>query len=392
VESATLNGLLHHDKEKDMKRNVLWSAVVIGLGAVVTSGVSIAAQGGGGGGKPAVESSNNLSYPAVLTGAGPALPGLPGEWTLNGVFPTNMSFGCAMPELIGTAEYPNTSCVTGTGVPLSYDDCRAICGAVPVERIYWQKDSANVWQAQNFLLTPQSAEFVDWGDNLESVTWTTSSNIRVETTPFAVTEFAQTGFQMWHVFGQGPSELWGVRATDPADLATPGDPYGYTTNYAIIRSPNARIGLTKLNDLAETCASPSPYATKFAWDPVARLWTGATLVLDDEYTPELNIGGKFVYGYNWSMKKFVVPAGVEKAGWWRLTFHAPDVLFTPTTVTTPPVLPDSAPMTPNISLISRITITADEGPLYTPVVDPVNHITYIDICLAEGRGSSGKPR
>lgn len=375
-----------------MKRKVLWTAVVLALGTAVASSMALAAQGGGGGGKPATESSNNLSYPAVLTGTGPVLPGLPGQWTLNGVFPASMSFGCATPEMVGTAEYPNTSCVSGVGEPLSYDDCRAICGAVPVERIYWQKDPLNVWQAQNYLLAPQYAPFVDWGDNLESVTWTTSSNIRVETTPFAVTDVAQTGFQMWHVFGQGPSELWGVRATDPADLAMPGDPYGYTTNYAIIRSPNARIGFAKLNAAVEACASPSPYAASYEWNPLTHLWMGAVQVQDAAYTPELNIGGKFVYGFNWSMKKFVMPAGVEKAGWWRLTFYAPDVLFTPDTVTTPPVLPDSAPMTPNFSLISRIMITADEGPLYAPVVDAVNHITYIDLCLAEARGGSGRPR
>jgi len=35
-------------------------------------------------------------------------------------------------------------------------------------------------------------------------------------------------------------------------------------------------------------------------------------------------------------------------------------------------------MTPNFSLISRVMITAEEeGPLYAPVVDAVNHITYI---------------
>ena len=65
----------------------------------------------------------------------------------------------------------------------------------------------------------------------------------------------------------------------------------------------------------------------------------------------------------------------------------------PATAIAPPVLPDSAPMTPpNPGLTTRIAIAADTGPLYTPVVDFVNHITYIDICLAEARGGSGKPR
>lgn len=378
-----------------MKRTKIWSAVVVAVGAITVSGFAFGAQGGSGsgGGKPATESSNNLSFPAVLTGTAPTLLGAPGQWTLNGVFPTSMSFGCAIPETIGTSTYPNTSCVTASGAPLSYDDCRAICGAATVERIYWQRQSANVWQAENHQATPQVAMFVDWGDNLETVTWTTSSNIRVETTPFAVTNLVQRGFQMWHVFGQGPNELWGVHTTDPADLATPGAPYGYATNYAIIHTPNARIGFAKLNSAAETCASPSPYAGSFQWNPTSHLWVGAIQVEDGAYTPELNIGGKFVYGYNWQMKKFIVPAGVDKAGWWRLTFYAPEIQFTATTAIAPPVLPDSAPMTPpNPGLTTRIAIAADTGPLYTPVVDFVNHITYIDICLAEARGGSGKPR
>lgn len=391
-----------------MRRTKIWSAIAIALGTFAATGLALGAQGGngggggggGGGGKPPVELSNNLSFPSVLTAGVVALPGVAGEYSLNGVFPTSMSFGCATPEIIGTSEYPNTSCVTTTGVPLSYTECQTKCGAVPVDRIYWQKNSLNAWQAQTLGFAnglpgtdqgPQIASFLDWGDNLEVVTWTASSNIRVETTPFAVLGSELVGFQMWHVFGQGPDEMWGVRATDPADLATPGQAYGYSTAYAIIRSPSARLNFAKLETGTSACATPSPYAGSYAWNPATGMWN-AIQVDDVAYTPELNIGGKFVYGYNWMTKKVVMPSGVDKTGWWRLTFHAPDVLFSAATVITPPVLPDSAPLPTSVNMVSFITPTADEGPLYVPVVDPVNHITYIDICLAGGRGNSGKPK
>lgn len=341
--------------------------------------------GQGGGNKPPVELSNNLSYPSVMTAGTVTLPGVAGQWSLEGEYPTSMSYGCAVPE----DEYPNTSCVSSDGLPLSYDDCVARCGVVPVERIYWQKDPANVWQAENLQNQgTQVANFVDWGDNLEVITWTASSNIRVEVTPFATLPIEQLGFQMWHVFGQGPDEMWGVRATDVEDVAEAGVPYGYLTSNAIVRSPYARLNLAKLSAGVESCTPPSPYADQFIWNAAADNKWGAIQVDDLSFTPELNIGGKFVYGYNWMTKRMVMPIGVDKAGWWRLTFYAPDVQFAADTAIEPPALPDSESPPPTPALVT----IQEEGALYVPIVDDLNHITYIDICLGEGRGNSGRPK
>jgi hypothetical protein len=131
---------------------------------------------GGGGGRPGgEESTTNLSYPAYFYGTS-LQTGIIGSSTLDGVFPAAMSYGCLAPETIGTSTYPNTSCVDTTGVPQDYDTCVARCAAIdpllPVERIYWQKNVNNKWQAGYGASgsTPLAAEYIDWGDNLEGRT------------------------------------------------------------------------------------------------------------------------------------------------------------------------------------------------------------------------------
>jgi hypothetical protein len=379
------------------------TAVALGVAAAATLGVHAAPGGNGpGGNKPPTESSNNLSYPAIFTGTGVTLTGTEGAWTLNGVFPTSKSYGCAKPETIGTTEYPNTSCVSSTGVPMTYDACVAgPCVGYDVDAIYWQKSADNAWQAQTLgpNLKPQFVVYLDWGDNLESVSWKTSSSIRVETTPFAAVDPTLLGFQMWHVSGQGPDEMWGVRG-DGADNPVP---YVYDSSYAIIHSAAARLNIAKLVDGTAACPTAgyeTPPTVSTAWTKgvLSGSWSGLYTLRDIPYTAELNIGGKFVYGYNWQLQRDAVPTSVSKAGWWRLTFYTEnnlvssldsivfDVLSIPTT---PP--PGAAPYLPvqQATRTRGVSILADTGPLYMPVVDTANNLTYIDICIVEGR-SGGK--
>jgi len=372
--------------------------------AAMLCGPSALAKGPKGGGEESA--TNNLSYPAVFTGTAATLTGTPGEWSLAGVFPTSKSYGCAKPEVVEHTTYPNTSCVSATGVPLTYDECVAgPCAGYPVEGVYWQKSGSNQWQAQTLgpNLEPQYVAYLDWGDNLESVSWKTSSVIRVETTPFGEATDGSTlmGFQMWHVSGQGPSEMWGVRATS----ATSQDPFVYDSPYHILHTPAARLNITKLVDGPAECPTeggvepPVPAGISWKRGVLPGGWTtpaGDLYVLRDiPYTVELNIGGKFVYGFNWMMQRDSVPTSVGKAGWWRLTFYTannvdalsdPVVFDDPAIPTAPPVLPDGHEPV--------VTAEEDTGPLYMPRVDAANNLTYIDICVVEGRsgGQKGGPR
>lgn len=376
-----------------MKRSTSAAVISVFLASAIAPAAFAKGPPSGGGEET---SSNNLSYPAVFPSTGVTLAGTEGTWTLTGVLGNGMSYGCAIPETIGTTTYPNTSCVTTDGVYMTYDACAAgpCATAGVVEPIYWQKNAANVWQADSLgptipVVGPQYATHLDWGDNLESVSWSASSIIRVETGPFATLTENQTGFQMWHVFGQGTTELWGVHAASAAQ------PYVYESPYAFIVTPTARLNMAKLEAGASTCPTaytPSPAAP--SWDSTASRWIDTYFLRDIPYTAELAISGKFVYGYVWNLRKDPMPTGASsKGGWWRLTFYSTDVLLngTQTIELVPPTLPAAAP-----AALPAVAAAAEEegdtGPLYRPVIDTVNNLTYIDICITAAKGGGGRTK
>jgi len=383
--------------------NAPLTAVLVAVGLALTTPAALA-QGKGGGGGGHTTASTNLSYPAVYTSTVVITNGVEGQYTLGGNLGETWSYGCAVP----VEEFPNTSCIDpATNEFLDYANCQTVCGDVQVERIYWQRESpVAVWQAGSLTsqdsFPPVEATHVDWGDNMESQTWSATSVIRVETTAFATLTVNQLGFQMWHVSGKGPDELWGVRATEPAEGAAP-LPHVYSSPYAILHAPNVHISFTKLEESASTCPTlpgPSPF-DDLVWNPTAHQWfrPGGDGELDTyfcvwndlKYTVELNIGGKFVHGYNWQTSRIapMLCGTYRKEGWWRLTYHsaADAVNFLEGVVLAPPPLPDAAPPPPAVTTESE---EGDTGFLYTPVVDPASDLTYIDICLKPGRGGGGR--
>lgn len=399
-------------KQRRFPKVALTIPAILVLAVAITQSPVFAQGQRPGGGPPSGKGEtapNNLSYPATFTGTQPTLQGTEGSYTLgtaDAVPGVSWSYGCNTPETIGTTSYPNISCVNAiTGTSLTYTECQAVCGSVPVERIYWQKTSANVWQAGSEGPTAgaRNAAFVNWGDNLETGQWTTNSVIRVETTPFsaltATSPSTLIGFQMWHVSGQGTNELWGVRATEPLNsTATTIVPYIYNSPYTIVHTQSARLNLGLLKNLAvgESCGNPPP-ASPFkdylgTWQASPAQWkfttaTGEVLPLytiDLAYTPELNIGGKFVYGYNWNVRNMTLSPGLTAAGWWRLTFYT-----TTGSVNFPNLVPLTEPAftytyVPSPTL--AISPSEDTGPKYVATVDTTNNLTYIDICLNASTG------
>jgi hypothetical protein len=435
-----------------MKRKLLTIAVTALLAGMAgyTADV-VAAKGspgpppgkGGGGGE--TTAGNNLSYPAVLFTGSSVTPFFDVK---EGTFGVTYSYGCSTPEVVGKFEYPNTSCVSGWNADgsatsfLTAAQCTGVdstwrgatpCAGSPVDRIYWQKETLNKWSAEATALNVASnglarVRFVDWGDSIESVTWSSTSILRVETQLYldlsqegrseiddGSTNGTQLGFQMWHSQGQGTTEQWGVRVSEKEGSPTP-EPkvidkwYGYLGPYAIINTGTATLLLTKLQPGTATCPT-TPYAgppfTNVRWSDSG--WeTGCTLA-PVPYTVELSVTGKYVHGYNWRMSSLSDPlpaaycgdANWKKAGWWRLTFlpnsdgGIAKVNFDDGVAVTAPTAPEATPEPVVLAAAADEGGddggTTESGPLYQPVVDTTNQLTYIDICVSEGtRGGGGK--
>ncbi|MDD3813522.1 MAG: hypothetical protein PHZ02_02660 [Desulfocapsaceae bacterium] len=361
---------------------------------------------------------NNLSYPAVLIG--PFTSTAPFFTVLGEGLGTTYSYGCEGTEMLDVFSYPNTSCVDDLASPTIYytaAECTAPggkCAGKSVTRLYWQKEEDNTWSSQITAVpttgsAPVNVRFVDWGDSIEVLSWNDYSILRLETQPFVdlsqdpLPEVisdppqTQTGFQMWHVSGQGTTEQWGARVEEVAEER--GQPYVYQSPYAIINAGTAELYLTKLfpwdDDYPDyKCPAtggdtPPVYPADY---PFARTWTPGTGWSDScnleivPYTLEQSVSGKFVHGYNWRVRDYTDPLPPpacgdptwHRTGWWRLTYvpnggadvSTRKMSFMENTVKTAPVIPLAAP-------------TADEveTTLYTPVVDVANNLTYIDICI-----------
>ncbi len=398
------------------------SLLVLGVATIPVAPAQGQGSGGSGGGKPGggeTTTGNNLAYPTNFYKTS-LQTGVLGSYDLGALFGSGMSYGCAIPETIGTTTYPNTSCVTTTGTPQDSATCQAKCGVVPVERIYAQKNAYNRWQA-GWYATSTSAlpvAYIDWGDNLESKSWPVGT-IRVETNTFSTVPEAgltnpRARFEVWHVFDQGTNELWGVHTSN----ADPAVPYVYVDAgavnwpYGVNVSSTARLNVAKLAIGGATCPSvatgldQSPYQglSNLTWNAATGSWGGVPYFTDALYGAELSIKGSYVYGYNWSLNNEPVPPDVGKTGWWRLTFYTPDksidftnfvdatslnnTLAPPASTTSlPSLLPIAAP----ILLVPQapVPLEATAASLYVAQVDRTNQLTYIDLCILEGKGGGG---
>lgn len=380
-------------------------------------------------GEGEVTSGTNLSYPAHFVG--PVLQtGTIGTYNFGGSLGNGMSYGCEVPETIGTTTYPNTSCVVATATGFTaqtHADCVSRCTALdpakPVERVYWQKNSANTWQGGFANVAPPFSlpvEYIDWGDNLEGRTWPVQV-LRVETNTFstmpeiiALQPNPRTRFDMWHVFGQGTNELWGAHATD-SDLAAA---YFYLDAnnalnwpYGVNVSPAARLNISKLETGSSTCPATGTgvsqqtlYTPAWTLDPVTGKGHWATVAFETDmlYGAELNIKGSYVYGYNWNLRSMNT-GSTPKPGWWRLTFYTSDnsidfnawqsPLIAGYDTFAPPVdLETTTEVDPSVAAL--IDAKTEEGgdtglPLYVPQVSTQYNLTYLDVCIKSGNAGGG---
>lgn len=289
---------------------------------------------GGGGGEESTETAvNNLSFPVFW--ADQALP--IGE---------------------NTAEVSSLSGEWVYWAGLDNDDNPIVFpfDTVPVDpawkKGFLQQDPENVWTADARYWSEFSGQvgeklvvdLIDWGDNLESQDWTTTSMVRTEVVLYKDLSGVGSlnGYEMLHVVGLGVDEMHGLSvAQETAETAGTTDAQravSIQVPQPIVYSDHARLTIQKLNfdrtDVGQSALlSWHPGTLDDLNDPPCWVSVGAdetdlglvdaplfNSAVDDAsgpgaYSAEINIKGRIVYGYTWNVAEF----GVEE-GDYRITF------------------------------------------------------------------------
>lgn len=250
---------------------------------------------GGGGGDTGF--GNNLSVPVIFAEG----RGLTGAAVMSGSSKVFANTGLRPTVALDTAAL--TALTSAGTLPFwwSGNAAAANSGTLPV---YWQK-TANVWQAQwDGRTTGATPVVVDWGDNFRSVSFATTSVIRVEHVLNAADGTMMLGYPHDIVVNpSSPTELQGI-LKDGNETAT-------VMMTPTVFSDRARLTLQKLSGQGGSVTYT--YFDKAVYESFGVDGPGG-------YGAELNVGGKLVFGYVWDMKKVVMPGGITKDGWWRITF------------------------------------------------------------------------
>jgi hypothetical protein len=273
-----------------------------------------------------VETTNNLSYPAIAVDGFAITP-------------------LAAPSFIDA--------YTGTYPGLTQAQIDAL-GSVPW---FAQKDPdgdglINKWQA-GYLSQPAGAtldvDTIDWGDNIESVDAFVRRPFRLEVVLFDNTlAEPMTGYTMALLeYPSSPDEVQGTDAST------------YPGTSATVVSSKPRLVIQALGT-----TDPAT----LTWDELTSRWTtsdGVALPATPiGFAPELNVAGKYIYGASTGGWKPTV------AGVYRVTFYIPigsDVNLRLATIA--------------VSTEEAAIAEAEEGGGATPYVDATNNLTYVDVTV-----------
>jgi len=386
--------------------------------------VDVALSAKGGGGKPSGETAgNNLSFPViwaegvtkVLPGTAGADPVLGGEWWYqwgtNGVDPDVTPASCP-PD-------PDNPAYCDDGVAGTFDETLVpgkpeADNPLPLAKAFIQKDPLNVWQAQSMPWPVDNiVDWIDWGDNLESVDWYTRSQVRTEVVLFednpdpVITPWLE--YEMRHTSGWGIDEVHGL-ATTLADEAIEG-PGAKATVY----SHCARLTIQKLLVDREDPLVGEGEEGVLVWDPEESNWTEPEGYPDDlirphifngsvheggdgpgYYSAEINVKGRIIYGYTWNVRKLNDPTGIPAtaAGDYRITFSFDEVCGTDVTLNTDFVDGTTQIMVPlEEEVVEQVAAaeaedSGDEGG-GTAVLKGDLNLTYMDVRILERGGGGG---
>ena len=167
---------------------------------------------------------------------------------------------------------------------------------------YAQKTEGNLWQA-DYVLNQNGEEVsvfgVDWGDNVEAVQPVVGRPFRLEVTLYHKPEETMLGYTMALLaFPSSPNEVQGTNGRT------------YDGTLATIVSEKPRFVVQALDD----------------GDVETLVWTGSAWTRGNtelpvsplSFGPELNVGGKYIYGASKGGWK------PREAGMYRLTFYLPE--------------------------------------------------------------------
>lgn len=221
--------------------------------------------------------------------------------------------------------------------------------------MYAQKDPdgdglVNRWQADWASRAAIDVDVIDWGDNIESVDAYVRRPFRLEVVLFDTTlDETMTGYNMALLeYPSSPDEVQGTDTTT------------YEGTSATIVSGKPRLVIQALGT--------SDPAT-LVWDATRSLWVSGTSplpVTQIGFAPELNVAGKYIFGASTGGWK------PTAAGTYRITFYVP---------TDSGVNLRQAQIAVSTEEEDVITAEAETGGGATPVVDPLNNLTYADVVV-----------
>lgn len=326
--------------------------------------------GGPGGGGETETAGNNLSFPVLWSdGVEKTLRTAPAGYT--GVPMLGGAWWYVWGENPIDPQAPIYSCD-----PTLVPSCLPVPAPADLYKAYLQKDEFNYWEAYN--ATPAEATYidsVDWGDNLESVDFSTTSKVRVEIGLYQNLLTAVTEYAMRHVSGWGTDEVHGLQTSLNNEVV-----YGPGTQ-ATVYTPNARLTIQKITSSTG----------HLDWDPHINAWIGdcsapvfnqAIYQASDGptyFNAEVNVKGKIIYGYNWNVRTTGSGTGLYRI---TFSFDGPDESRTLNTFF------DSE--TAIIVPAEEVEVSEAPGGGGVAYLDDVYDITYIDVNITSNRGGGGK--
>lgn len=237
---------------------------------------------------------------------------------------------------------------TGPYTGLSDEELAAVEGGT----WYAQKIEGNKWQAAYAVATTGEAVSVfgvDWGDNIEAVNPVIKRPFRIEVGLYSKPEVSMLGYKM--ALLANPSSKNEVQGTDTTT---------YDSDFAVVVSEKPTLVIQDITDICTTDLE----------------WSGSTWTLDGvslpedvvSFAPELNVGGKYVYGASQGGWR------PDTEGMYRLTVSLPqsDISLAGAVVGNYSDWSSAAAAT-----------TEEEGEIRaaTPVIDVLRNLTYADVVV-----------
>lgn len=290
-----------------------------------------------------------LAFAGASVAKGPPPDKPPGGETETAV--NNLSFPAIAVDAFAISDVTESFTVPYTGdyPGLTADEIALVQANGPW---YPQKTEGNTWNAEFAIQSAEDVTYIDWGDNVESVSPKLRAPFRLETTLYKALATPMTAYSMAVLeYPSSSNELQGTNTTT------------YEGDYATVVSGKPKLVVQYLG---------TSVPADLTWDETAWVKSDATVpsIAPVSFAPELNVGGKYVYGASQGGWK------PTSAGYYRITFYVPSGSGVNLALGT-------------IANASTDFTAPTEGKAFA-VLEPGLNLTYIDVLVKAG-GGGGKP-